>query len=210
MIKVGLTGGYASGKSLVAARLEELGCHLIYADKLGHEVLLRDGAAYSPTIERFGAGILRSDGSIDRKKLASVVFMERDSLDALTAIVHPAVFRLEQTLMERFAADDPQGIVVVEAAILIETGRFREYDRIIVAACDEATQIARGMKRDGISEEEVRARMANQLPLETKKLYADYVVDTSGIKENTAHQVERILDDLQRVAKNTTELGARG
>jgi len=210
MIKVGLTGGYASGKGAVAARLEELGCRVIYADKLGHDVLLPGGAAYSPTVERFGRGILRPDGTIDRKKLAGVVFAERDSLDALSAVVHPAVFRLEQQLMERFAAEDPDSIVVLEAAILIETGRYREYDRLILVVCDEATQIARGMQRDGISEEEARLRVARQWPLETKKSYADYVVDTNGTRENTARQVEKVVEDLQQVARRAAELGARG
>ena len=200
MTTVGLTGGYASGKTFVASYLEQLGCHLIYADRLGHAVLEPGRAAYKATVQSFGRKILNSDGTIHRKKLGALVFNDRQLLDRLNAIVHPAVFELEEQLLAQFSADDPQGIAIVEAAILVETGRFKVFDRLIVTACDEAIQIARGMERDGGSREEVLARISKQMPLEEKKSYADYIVDTNGTQDETIQQVNRIYSDLRRLA----------
>jgi dephospho-CoA kinase len=201
MLKVGLTGGYASGKSFVAGELERLGCHVIRADLLGHAVLQAGGAAHASTIEAFGREIATDSGEIDRKKLAAIVFGRPELLNKLNSFVHPAVIKLEEEMMQSFESQDPRGIAVIEAAILIEIGRDRMFDRLILTACDEETQIARGMKRDGLTREEVLARLARQLPLEEKKRHAHYVVDTSGDKQNTTHQVEAIFADLQRLAE---------
>jgi dephospho-CoA kinase len=201
MLKVGLTGGYATGKSLVAKELERLGCHLIYADELGHQVLQPGGEAYAATVEIFGREILNADGTIDRKKLGEIVFASPELLEKLSALVHPAVIRLEERLLEEFQREDPQGIAVVEAAILIETGRYAVFDRVILTSCDEETQIARGMKRDHATREQVLARLRKQLPLSEKQRHAHYVVDTSGPKEETARQVERVYRELKDVAE---------
>lgn len=201
MLKVGLTGGYASGKSFVAAKLEALGCYVIRADLLGHAVLERGGAAYSAALEAFGPEILTCAGVIDRQTLAGIVFDKPELLARLNAIVHPAVIALEEDMFARFAAEHPRGIGVLEAAILIEAGRGRMFERIILTACDEETQIARGMKRDHLSREQVLARLARQLPLEEKKRHAHYVVDTSGDKQNTVRQAEHIFEDLKRLAE---------
>ena len=201
MIKVGLTGGYASGKSFVAAELERLGCFLIYADRLGHQVLEPDGEAYAPTLEAFGQEILGSDRRIDRKKLAAVVFGVPELLLKLTGFVHPAVFRLEEKMLAGFESHNPNGIAVIEAAILIETGRYKTFDRLILTVCDEATQVNRGMKRDSLSAEQVRQRMGRQMPVEEKTLYADYVVNTSGDKGETIRQVQAIYGDLKALAE---------
>jgi dephospho-CoA kinase len=197
MIKVGLTGGYATGKSFVAAELERLGCYVIYADRLGHQVLEPDGEAYGPTVEAFGREILGSDGRIDRKQLGSVVFRAPELLEKLMGFVHPAVFLLEEKMLADFQARSPHGIAVIEAAILIETGRYKVFDRLILTVCDEATQIERGMKRDGLTAEQVRQRLSNQLPVEKKTSYADYVVDTSGEKQETIQKVQAIYRDLK-------------
>lgn len=201
MITVGLTGGYASGKSFVAAELERLGCYLIYADRLGHQVLEPDGEAYAPTIEAFGREILGGDGRIDRKKLGTVVFGAPELLDKLTSFVHPAVFRLEAQMLTGFQTDHPQGIAVIEAAILIETGRYKMFDRLILTVCDEATQIERGIKRDGLNAEQVRQRLRKQLPVAEKTSYADYVVDTSGEKQETIRRVQAIYLNLKTLAE---------
>jgi dephospho-CoA kinase len=201
MMVVGLTGGYASGKSFVAAELERLGCYLIYADRLGHRVLEPDGEAYAPTVEAFGREILGSDGRIDRKKLGTIVFRAPELLEKLTSFVHPAVFRLEEQMLKDFRTDHPRGIAVIEAAILIETGRYKLFDRLILTVCDEATQISRGIKRDGLSAEQVRERLRKQLPVAEKTPYADYVVDTSGEKRETIRRVQAIYQDLKTLAE---------
>jgi dephospho-CoA kinase len=205
VLTAGLTGGYATGKSFVAQTFERLGCHLIYADRLGHEVLLPGGEAYAPVVDAFGAGILASDGTIDRKKLGKLVFGSGELLATLTAIVHPAVFRREEQLLGRFAAEDPPGIVLVEAAILIETGRYKRFSRLIVTVCDSETQIARAMHRDCLTREEVRARIAAQLPSEEKRKYADYVIDTGGTKEETTSRVRMVHRELCAQANTETK-----
>ncbi len=202
MIKVGLTGGYASGKSFVASELERLGCYLIYADLLGHQVLEPDGEAYAPTVEAFGWEILGSDGRIDRKKLGAMVFRTPDLLQTLTGFVHPAVFRLEEQMLNGFQAENPRGIAVMEAAILIETGRYRMFDRLILTVCDEDTQILRGITRAGLTAEQVRQRMRQQMTVEEKTAYADYVVDTSDEKQETIRQVGAIYRNLQALAES--------
>jgi dephospho-CoA kinase len=130
-----------------------------------------------------------------------VVFGKPELLDILNSFVHPAVIKLEEEMMQGFESQDPRGIAVIEAAILIETGRDRLFDRLILTACEVETQIARGMKRDGVAREEVLTRLARQLPLEEKKRHAHYVVDTSGDKQATTRQVETIFADLKRLAE---------
>jgi dephospho-CoA kinase len=202
MLKVGLTGGYATGKSFVAGELARLGCHVIHADLLGHAVLQPGGAAYAPVIEAFGPEIVTAASEIDRRKLGSLVFERAELLEKLNRFVHPAVIKLEEEMMRDFEAQDPHGIAVIEAAILIEIGRDRIFERLILTACDEETQIARGMKRDHLTREEVLARLARQLPLAEKKRHAHYVVDTSGEKQQTIQQVETIFADLKRLAED--------
>jgi dephospho-CoA kinase len=201
MLKAGLTGGYATGKSLVARELERLGCHVIYADELGHRVLEPDGEAYAAAVEAFGPEILNPDRTVNRTKLGGIVFTSPELLAKLSSFVHPAVIRLEQRMLEQFEREDPDGIAVVEAAILIETGRDAVFDRLILTSCDEETQIARGMKRDHLTREQVLARLGKQLPIEEKKRHAQYVVDTSGTKEETARQVERVYRELKQYAE---------
>jgi dephospho-CoA kinase len=202
MLRVGLTGGYATGKTLVASQFAALGCRVIYADELGHAVLEPGREAYAPVIEQFGPGILRPDGTIDRKKLGSIVFPAPEKLEALTAIVHPAVYRLEEQLLETASEQDPEGIAIVEAAILIETGRYRSYDRVVLTTCNPETQIARAMARDGASREQALARIARQWPFERKRDLASYIVDTSGTKDVTSERVHDIHRELLALARH--------
>jgi dephospho-CoA kinase len=199
MLKVGLTGGLASGKTFVGQTLASLGCHLIRADEIGHEVLMPSGPAYGPAISEFGRGILDETGRIDRRRLAAEVFGNPDRLERLNAIVHPLVIRREQELIAQFESSDPGGIAVVEAAILIETGSYKRFSRIILVVCEFEQQISRAMKRDGLSREEVTARLDRQMPLEEKRKFADYVVDTSGAKENTIGQTREVYYALRRL-----------
>ena len=197
MLRVGLTGGLASGKSLVGHSLVDLGCHLIEADAIGHEVLLPGGEAFAPVVSEFGTEILDADGVIDRRRLGALVFGEPERLAKLSSYVHPAVVRREEQILAGIQASDPRGIVVVEAAILVETGSYKRFDRVIVAVCSRETQIQRAMKRDGLTREEVLARLERQLPLEEKVKVADYVIDTSGTKEHALEQTQEVYRSLR-------------
>lgn len=199
MLKVGLTGGLACGKSFVGEELMRLGCYLVQADELGHEVLGPGGEAYAPVVEEFGRGILTDDGQIERRRLAAMVFGAPDRLAKLNALVHPAVFRREDELMAAFRARDPHGIVVVEAAILIETGSHRRFDRMILVVCDEEQQVERAMRREGAAESDVRARLSRQMPLEEKRKYADFVINTNGDKEDTIRQTRAVYEALRSI-----------
>jgi dephospho-CoA kinase len=197
MLRVGLTGGLASGKSLVGAALAGLGCYLIQADELGHKVLLPGGEAYDAVVHEFGEAILDDEGMIDRRRLAALVFSRPERLEKLNSLVHPPVIRREQGIEEDIARRDPHAITVVEAAILVETGSYKRFDNLIVAVCTPQQQIERAMRRDGLSKEEVMARLSRQLPLEEKIKLADYVIDTSGAKEQTLAQVRDVYHSLR-------------
>jgi dephospho-CoA kinase len=200
VLRVGLTGGLATGKSFVGKALADLGCLWIQADELGHRVLAPGGEAYEAVVNAFGRDILKEDGSIDRSRLAEEVFERPDRLALLNSLVHPPVIRMEEELIAEFAAREPSGIAVVEAAILIETGGHKRFDRLIVTRCTEQQQIERALKRPGATLEQVLARLRRQMPLEEKVRLADYVIDTSGTKQQTLEQVRNVYESLRRIA----------
>ena len=175
-----------------------MGCLLIQADELGHEALAPGGAAYRPVVDEFGAQILGEDGAIDRRALAAQVFGNPERLARLNALVHPAVVAREEELIAEHARRDPEGIAVVEAAILIETGSYQRFDKLILVTCTEAQQVERALRREGAAEIDVRARLSRQMPLERKRKFADFVIDTSGDKEDTLRQTRAIYEALRR------------
>jgi dephospho-CoA kinase len=200
MLKVGLTGGMACGKSFVAAALGKIGCHIVEADEVAHEVIAPGGEAYDAVLTAFGPDILDEQKRIDRALLAAKVFGDPVQLDRLNAIVHPAV---RTHALREFAAIgdvDPHGIVIYVAAILIESGAYREVDKIIVVSCAREQQIERAMHRPGASQASVLARLDRQMSLEKKKEFADYVIDTSGERENTLRQTKTIYEDLRKLS----------
>jgi dephospho-CoA kinase len=199
LLRVGLTGGLATGKTHVAKALAALGGHVLSADQIGHEVLLPAGEAYDDVVREFGAGILGAGGEIDRQRLAAEVFGRPERLERLNALVHPHVFRREEEWMRRIEAAEPGAIAVVEAAILIETGSYKRYDRLILTICPPEEQLRRHMERSGDTEEQTRARLARQMPLEAKRRYAHYVIDTSGTREETDRQAREVYQQLQQV-----------
>jgi dephospho-CoA kinase len=198
MLRVALTGGLACGKSFVGKALANCGCLLIQADELGHAVLAPGGEAYEAVIREFGAEVL-PDGQIDRRRLAARVFNDREALDRLNALVHPPVIAREEKMIEAFAAREPKGIAVVEGAILIETGSYKRFDRLIVVSCREEQQVERAMRRDGMTEAEARARISRQMPLAEKRKLADFVIDTSGEKADTLRQTCTVYAELRRI-----------
>jgi dephospho-CoA kinase len=198
MLRVGLTGGLACGKSFVGEALKEMGCLLIHADQLGHEALARGGDVYKAVLAEFGPGILAADGNIDRKALAAQVFADPERLATLNTLVHPAVLKREEEIIDKYARRDAEGIAVVEAAILIETGSYHRFDRLILVTCKEEQQVERAMRREGALESDVRARLSRQMPIEQKRNYADFVIDTSGEKADTLRQTRAVYEALRR------------
>ena len=200
MLRVGLTGGLASGKSFVGQQLAQLGCLLIQADEIGHQVQQPGGEAYQPIVDEFGTAILNPDGTMNRGALAAEVFSKPERLEKLNSLVHPPVRARIEKMMADFARREPDGIAVTEAAILVETGVYRRYDRLIVVVAREEQQIERAMARDHLTREEVLARMRRQMSNAEKVKYADYVIDTSGEKQHTIDQIRSVYQSLRSLS----------
>ena len=200
MLKVGLTGGLASGKTYIASCLEGFGAYVAYADQFGHETLRPTGEAYAEVIREFGVEVLDRDGFIDRAALGAIVFADQQQLKKLNAIVHPHVFQREEAFFDQVTAEYPTGVAVIEAAIMIEIGSYKRYDRIVLADCPLETQIERFMERNKASREQALARIHRQMPLEEKRKYADYVIDTSGPMPRTKELARAVYVKLTEEA----------
>ena len=196
---IGLTGGLATGKSHVGRMLETLGCRLIQADQLGHRALAPYGEAYLAVVEKFGSGVLDANRLIDRKALASLVFHDPEKLAGLNAIVHPAVHRLQAAIVAQILDGEPNAIVIVEAAIHIETGGYKRFEKLILVVCTMEEQIRRAMKRDHSTREEVLSRIDRQMPLEDKRKFADYVIDTTGDVARTWAQTVEVYNQIKKL-----------
>jgi dephospho-CoA kinase len=188
----GLTGGMACGKSFVAQALRELGAYIIEADELGHQVIGPDGEARAQVLAEFG--------ETDRAKLAAIVFGKPDELRKLNAIVHPAVRARARRTIEEIGVREPHAVVVYVAAILIESGGLEGASKTIVVTCAREQQIARALERPGATEASVMARLEHQMPVAEKVARADYVIDTSGTKEDTLRQTKMVFEGLRKMA----------
>lgn len=192
MLIAGLTGGMACGKSFVAAELRRLGAHIIEADELGHQVLAPGGEAHEAVLQAFG--------TVDRAELAALVFGKPEELARLNAIVHPAVRERAAKMVAETLASEPAAVIIYVAAILFESGGMTGMKKTIVVTCREDQQLERALERAGATREKVMARLAHQMPLAEKLAKADYVVDTSGTKEDTLRQTKLVFDELRRLA----------
>jgi len=206
VLKVGLTGGIAAGKSVVGEMFAALGAHLIQADKIAHQLMQPGEAVYREVVRHFGAGILSPDGTVNRARLAELAFGTRPSrVQELNQIVHPAVIRRQEEWMEQIGQRDPHAIALVEAALILEAGLAKSFDRLVVVTCRPQQRIERWAQRLKVEQEtarrEVERRMAAQLPDEEKIKAADYVVDNSGSLDETRRQVEEVYGKLKREAE---------
>lgn len=197
--RVGITGSIASGKSTVARRMKDRGIPVIDLDKVGHEVLRKRHEAFEPVLEAFGDAILGDDGEIDRKKLGALVFADPAARERLNQIMHPRI-RGEEARRVEAMAEAGEKVVATEAALLVETGQRGRFDFFVVVGCAPDIQIARLMKRDHCTLDEARRRIASQLPFEAKKAEADWVIDTSGEKEDTLKETDRLVEEVRRRA----------
>jgi dephospho-CoA kinase len=205
MLKVGLTGGIASGKSVVGEMLVALGAHLIQADRIAHQLMLPGQPVYHEVVRHFGGGILNPDLSVNRAKLAEAAFgPAAPRIQELNRIVHPAVIRSQDEWMEEIGRQDPHAIAIVEAALILEAAATKCFDRLIVVACNDEQRIARFAARQKVTldaaRKEVERRMVAQLPEAEKIKAADYTVDNSGSLEPTRDQVRKVWEKLRSEA----------
>jgi len=204
MLKVGLTGGIASGKSAVGEMFVALGAHLIQADRIAHELMQPGQRVYDEVVSHFGGEILNPDGGINRSKLAQAAFSAAEGgvsrIEELNRLVHPAVVRRQDGWMEEIRRQYPQGVAVVEAALILEAGAANHFDRLIVVTCNEDQRAERFAARQNLplaeARKEVARRMAAQLPDAEKIKAAHYVIDNSGPLEKTREQVGEVWRDL--------------
>ncbi|HTC78045.1 MAG TPA: dephospho-CoA kinase [Terriglobales bacterium] len=212
MLRVGLTGGLASGKSLVAELFERRGARVIHADEIAHQLMAPGQAVHQQVVKHFGGQIVKADGSIDRAKLATLAF-DGGRIAELNAIVHPAVIARQEQWMDEIAKENPQAVAMVEAALLMEAGVADRFDKIVVVTGGGQQRAPRFAARTGLSAEqaaaEVARRMRAQITEEEKAGRADYVIDNSGAPEATEQQVEKIYGELARLAieQTATRLG---
>ncbi len=193
---VGLTGGIASGKSTVSRLFRDLGCLIIDADLLAREVVEPGQPAYEKIVAEFGRGILEAEGWIDRKKLGALVFADSEKRKRLESFTHPEIMARRAGILTELEADGFDGVVIVDAALLIETGGAKSVDRLVVVYVDHETQRERLMTRDEVSPAEAERRIRSQMSLDEKVKLAHYVVDNSGSREATAEQVAKIHQAL--------------
>ncbi len=199
MLRVGLTGGIGCGKSTVAAMMRELGCTLIEADAIAHKIIESGQSAYDEIVRDFGRQILDEKGKIDRGKLGRIVFEDASKLYCLNEIVHPRVFTEVEREFERLAREKPDGVAVLEAALLVETGYNRKLDRLVVVWCRPDQQMERLLTR-GMTAEQARQRISSQIPLEEKRALASDQIDCSNTLQETRKQVEELVKKLKSLA----------
>ncbi|HEY6231086.1 MAG TPA: dephospho-CoA kinase [Pyrinomonadaceae bacterium] len=180
MLRVGLTGSIGVGKSFVSSVLRELGCRVLDADQTAREVVKPNSPALRELVAQFGSEILKADGSLDRPALAAIVFADETKRLLLNSILHPHIIAEQDKLMREWEAVDPQGMAVVDAALMIESGGYKRFDKLIVVHCRDDVQLERLMTRDSLSREQAERRIAAQMPQEEKKKLADYLIDTSN------------------------------
>ncbi|HET8924153.1 MAG TPA: dephospho-CoA kinase [Candidatus Acidoferrum sp.] len=197
MLRLGLTGGIASGKSAVAAMLREMGFAVLDADSLAHRLIEPGQPAYPEVLNEFGHSIAGASGRVDRTKLAAIVFNDRAKLDRLNAIVHPRVAEIILRQFDEWQRNGTRDAAFVEAALLIESNIHKTLDGLVVAWCHPEQQLARLLAR-GLSEAEARRRIAAQMPVEEKLRYATEKIDCSGPLEQTRRQVEVLAANLRR------------
>lgn len=212
MLKVGLTGGIASGKSVVGEMFVALGAHLIHADQIAHELMQPGEPVYQEVVRRFGSGILNPDGTVSRPKLAEVAFGSLNEPTAsrvqeLNRIVHPSVIEMQDRWMEQVSRDHPEGVAIVEAALIVEAGAAGRFDRLVVVTCRPEQRVQRFADRLRLDLDtagmEVSRRMAAQIPDEEKSELADYVIDNSGSLDATEKQVREVYARLKAEAEKS-------
>ena len=198
MLKVGLTGSIAVGKTFVCDVFRELGCHILDADAVAREVVEPGTPGLKRIVGEFGPDILANDGRLDRVRMARIVFADEEKRLLLNSIIHPLVFEVQDRWLSENEEKDPGGISIVDAALMIESGGYTRFDRLIVVWCEPKIQLQRLKDRNRLPEAEARKRIASQMPQSEKKRYADHLIDTSNGFDDTRRQVREVLEKLKR------------
>jgi len=196
MLRVGVTGSIGVGKSFVGSVFVELGCRLLDADATAREVVLPGTAGLAAVVKEFGPEVLQTDGTLDRKQLGAVVFGDEQKRRRLNAILHPRIIEKQDQILQQWESEEPNGIGIVDAALMIESGGYKRFDKLIVVHCRPEVQLERLMLRDGLSCDEAQKRIDSQMPQEEKQRYADYLIDTSDGFELTRQRTKAVYDQL--------------
>ena len=196
MLKVGLTGSIAVGKSFVLGLLAGHGCHVLDADATAREVVAPGTPGMKAVVAAFGEEILNSDGALDRVKLGAIVFADEPKRRQLNSLLHPFIISAQDEQMREWEQEDPQGIAVVDAALMIESGGYRRFDTLVVVHCRPEVQLERLIARDGLSRLDAEQRIGAQMAQEEKKTHADFLIDTSEGFDSTQQQTESVFHRL--------------
>jgi dephospho-CoA kinase len=201
MLRVGLTGSIGVGKSFVASVFVELGCHVLDADHTAREVVMPGTPGLKALVDAFGQDILTVDGTLDRKRLGALIFADESQRQRLNHILHPFIIARQDEILNAWEAEDPDGIGIVDAALMIESGGYKRFDKLIVVHCRPEVQLERLMLRDKLSRDEALRRINSQMPQEEKQKFADYLIDTSDGYESTRAQTEAVNQKLIRAIR---------
>jgi dephospho-CoA kinase len=196
MLRIGLTGSIGVGKSFVASVLAEFGCHVLDADDVAREVVATGSEGLRDVVAAFGDQILGDDGTLDRSKLGTLVFENAEKRVLLNSILHPYIIAQQDRRLRELEVTDPQGIGVVDAALMIESGGYKRFDKLIVVYCRPEVQIQRVMARNKLSREDAEKRISAQMSQEEKKKFADYLIDTSDGFEAARKRTEEVYGEL--------------
>lgn len=199
MLKVGLTGSIAVGKSFVCDEFRRLGCRVLDADRTARQVVAAGTDGLAEIKKQFGTEVIAENGELDRAKMASIIFADPEKRSLLNSIIHPRVIAAQNEWLRTTAAADPDGIAIVDAALMIESGGYRRFDKLIVVWCEAAIQLKRLMLRDNLPESSAKTRIAAQMSQDEKKGYADYLIDTSGGFESTRELVLNVYKELTSI-----------
>jgi dephospho-CoA kinase len=200
MLKVGLTGGIGTGKTMVSRMFADLGCYIIDSDSITRSLFAPGQRVNRAVAAAFGPAVVAPDGSINRAVLGEMVFHDSELREKLNSLVHPAIIQRQAAFIKQLAEQDPHSIAIVEAALMVEVGSYKNYDKLIVVTCSPEVQRRRIKERSGLTDEQIDSRIASQMPLEEKIKYADFVIENSGDREATRKQVERTFAELSELA----------
>jgi dephospho-CoA kinase len=204
MLRVGLTGSIAVGKSHVVGVLRELGCHVIDADQTAREVVAPGTEGLRRVREEFGEEVLLPDGTLDRARLGAIIFADAGKRERLNQLLHPLIISEQDEELRHWEAEEPESIAIIDAALMIESGGYRRFDKLVVVHCRPEIQLDRLMRRNNLSREEAERRIRAQMPQAEKMRYADFLIDTSEAYETTRARIIEVFQQLKALSEERT------